>query len=136
MPIAAGRPDAQDLGKAEEFGRMIREKLANIWTIDQINTLQVPGNFPYKELRMLLDIVPAINEAICTRCKMCLSACPTAAINSYNPTLTHKGLCIRCCACVKNCPAFARTMDDARIKHAAEQLNMNCGNPKEPETYL
>jgi NAD-dependent dihydropyrimidine dehydrogenase PreA subunit/flavodoxin len=136
VPIVAGRPDAEDLGKAEGFGKMIREKMAKIRTIDQINPLQVPGNFPYKELKMLSGIAPAIDETICTTCKMCISACPTAAIHADNPALTDKDSCIRCCACVKICPACARTLDDPRIKQLAEQLNMNCSNPKEPELYL
>ncbi len=136
MPIAVGRPDAEDLQKAKLFGEMIREKIKDIRTRDRINSLRVPGNFPYKELRMLSDVAPAINVTFCTSCKKCISACPTAAIHADNPTLTDKGSCIRCCACVKSCPAGARTMDDPRIKQGAEQLSVNCSQRKEPETYL
>ena len=111
-PVAVGRPDVEDLGEANAFGMVIREKMRKIRALDQINPLQVPGNFPFKELRMLSDISPAIQEELCIRCKKCISVCPTAAINSDDPALTDKGLCIRCCACVKGCPVGAKTMDD------------------------
>lgn len=135
-PIAVGRPDVEDLGKAKAFGKMIREKMINIRSLDQINPLQLPGNFPFKELRMLADISPVTREMPCTRCKKCTLVCPTAAINAGDPTLIDNSLCIRCCACVKSCPAGAKTMDDPRIKQFVEQLTVNCSQRKEPETYL
>lgn len=135
-PIAVGRPDVEDLGKARAFGKMIREKMTNIRALDRINSLQVPGNFPYKELRMLSDISPAIQESLCTRCRKCSSVCPTAAINVDDPALTDKSLCIRCCACIKICPAGAKAMEDSRIRQLAEQLNVNYAMRKEPETYI
>jgi ferredoxin len=135
-PIAVGRPDVEDFGKAKAFGEMVREKMINFRATDQINPLQVPGNFPFKEIRMLSDISPAIQEILCTRCKKCTSVCPTAAINADDPTLTDKSSCIRCCACVKSCPSGAKTMDDPRIRQGAEQLSVNCSQRKSPETYL
>ena len=135
-PIAVGRPDVEDLGKATAFGEMVREKMQNIRELDQAGPLYVPGKFPFKELRMLSDASPTTQENLCTRCKMCLLACPTAAINVDDPTLTDKSLCIRCCACVKSCPAGAKIMDDPRIKQAAEQLSVNCSHRKEPEMYV
>lgn len=135
-PIAVGRPDVEDLGKAKAFGKMVREKMINVQALDQLVPLRVPGDFPYKELRMLSDISPAIHEVLCTRCKQCISVCPTAAINLDDPTLTDKSTCIRCCACVKSCPVGAKTMDDPRIKQGAEQLSVNCAIRKESEIYL
>ena len=135
-PIAVDRPDMEDLGKAIVFGRMIREKMTNIHALDQIDPLQVPGTFPFKELRMLSDITPAVQESLCTRCRTCASVCPTAAIPADDPVITDKGSCIRCCACVKSCPAGARMMDDPSIRQAAERLSVNCSQRREPETYL
>lgn len=135
-PIAAGRPDLEDLGKATAFGKMIREKMQNSPVLDQTGSFYLPGNFPFKELRMLSDVSPAIQESLCTKCKSCSPICPTAAINADNPAITDKSLCIRCCACVKSCPVGAKTMDDPRIKQGAAQLSVNCSHRKEPETYL
>lgn len=135
-PIAAGRPDVTDLGKASAFGKMIRDKVINILALDQAGPLYVPGRFPFKELRMLSDVSPATQESLCTKCKSCSLLCPIAAINVDYPAIIDKSLCIRCCACVKSCPAGAKTMDDPRIKQGAEQLSVNCSHRKEPETYL
>lgn len=135
-PIAVGRPDVEDLEKANAFGKMIQEKMANLRTMDQIAPLQVPGNFPYKELPRLAGISPAIQEALCTGCQKCAAVCPTAAINLLDPAVTDKSLCIRCCACVKICPAGARRMEDLRIKQVAERLSDICAMRKEPEMYL
>ncbi|MDP2754584.1 MAG: 4Fe-4S ferredoxin, partial [Nitrospirota bacterium] len=135
-PIAAERPDVEDLGKTAAFGKMIREKMITLPALDQINPLQVPENFPYKELRMLSDVSPVTQEMLCARCRMCSLACPTAAINADDPALTDKGLCIRCCACVKGCPVGAKILDDPRIKQVAEQLSVNSSKRQEPEMYL
>jgi ferredoxin len=135
-PIAVGRPDVEDIRKAKAFGKMIREKMQNNRALDQAGSPYVPGNFPYKDLRMLSDVSPAIQEKFCTFCMLCPLVCPTAAINADDPGITDKSLCIRCCACVKSCPSGARTMDDPRIKQVAEQLSVNCAIRKTPETYL
>lgn len=135
-PIAVGRPDDEDLAKATEFGKLIHGKMSNLRTLDGMPPLQVPGNFPYKEFRMMSGIVPVIHEAVCSKCGRCATFCPTAAITMGDAVATDGGLCIRCCACVKFCPAGARAMDDPRIREVAEQLASNCGNRKESETYL
>ena len=47
LPIAAGRPDAEDMVKAHAFGKAIREKfMTGISRPSEL--LQVPGNFPTK----------------------------------------------------------------------------------------
>jgi len=135
-PIAVERPDVKDLGKAMAFGKMVREKMMSIGALDQAGSLHVPGNFPYKELRLLSDISPVTQEMLCTRCKRCTLVCPVEAINPDDSTLADKSLCIRCCACVKSCLTGAKTMDDLRIRQAAVQLSVNCSHRMEPETYL
>ncbi len=136
MPIAAGRPDAEDLIKAKEFGKMIREKIKAMQPSDETLPLQVPGGFPYREPPPLPKVSPVTQETACTKCKKCASVCPTGAITIEDMVVTDQSVCIRCCACVKNCPTGARTMEDSRILHKAEQLFMNCRKRKEPETYL
>jgi ferredoxin len=135
-PVAVGRPDAEDIEKAMALGKMIREKMTTVRALDQTGLLQVPGTFPYKELRTLSDISPVTQATLCTKCGLCISVCPTAAIGADDPALVDKGLCIRCCACVKSCPAGAKTMDDPRIRQIAEQLSVTCTQRKEPEMYL
>ena len=135
-PVAAGRPDTGDLIKAKEFGQMVSEKIAKIGKLDEMARLQVPGKFPYKELRMLSGIAPVTQEIICSKCATCASVCPTAAIAVGATVVSDSSLCIRCCACIKSCPTGARKMEDNRIKELSGWLTTNCGQRKEPEFYL
>lgn len=135
-PIAAGRPDTEDIHIAKAFGCIVRDKIRNLALPEQINELQVPGNFPYKELRLLQGISPSMDKYACTGCGKCVSACPTAAINADFFSSIDANLCIRCCACVKTCSAGARKMDNPQIQQVAEQLSANCKLRKEPEMYL
>jgi len=135
-PIAAGRPDEEDLRKAKEFGHAIRDKLRKAALSDRIDALQTPGGFPYKELRLMQGISPVVNEPPCARCGKCVSACPSAAIRAASPVSTDAKRCIRCCACVKACPAGARRMEDGRILQVAKHLSSACALRKEPEIYL
>ncbi|NVN91393.1 MAG: 4Fe-4S binding protein [Desulfuromonadales bacterium] len=135
LPIAAGRPDAGDMAKAQEFGKSIRAKLMTA-SGELSECLQVPGSIPYKEVNSLPGIAPATNEAVCTKCATCVSACPTAAIDRENPGCTDTERCIRCCACVKVCPVKAKSLDDPRIKQIAAWLHANFSDRKEPETYV
>ncbi len=135
-PIAIGRPDGEDLQKAGEFGKMIREKMKNLQRLDDMAPFPVPGKFPYKERTALSNISPVTHESLCAKCENCASVCPTAAITMKDTVVTDPGACIRCCACVKTCSTGARTMEDARIRQVAEQLSMNCRNRKEPELFI
>lgn len=134
-PIAVGRPDVDDLGKAREFGAKIHEKMKNMRSLDD-GPLPVPGKFPYKERGGLSNISPVTKESVCAKCEKCASACPTAAITVRDTVVTDPNACIRCCACVKTCSTGARVMEDPRIKQAVEQLSRNCRERKEPEWYM
>jgi ferredoxin len=135
MPIASGRPDAQDLEKAAEFGKAIREKIQGIGALDEIPPLKVPGDFPYKEWRKWPGVSPVTQEAICIRCAACIAACPTAAITMDGTLITDTRACIVCCACVRACPTGARVAEHPRIRQSQEWLSTNCRQRKEPETY-
>ena len=136
LPIAPGRPDADDLRQAEQFGRMIDSKVRGMPSAGRM--VGVPGHFPYRERRgsALTDIAPETDETLCGTCGDCASACPSGAVTLAESVVTDRGACIRCCACVKACPTGARTMGDPRILEIAGWLNLNCRERKEPETYL
>jgi ferredoxin len=135
-PIAAGRPDQDDLRKARAFGKMVREKMRTIRAIDEIFRLQVPGHFPYKQGSALSGIWPVTQAAMCAKCENCASVCPTGAITVGESVETVGSMCIRCCACVKTCSTGARVMEEPRIKQVAEQLSENCNKRNEPEIYM
>jgi len=131
-PIAVGRPDDDDVRNAEGVGEAVRKKLVSC---DGAAPIDVPGDFPYKEIRMLSGDAPSVDEAACIRCRACLPLCPSAAIDAINLAITDSASCIRCCACVKVCPAGARKMDDPRIRQLAEMLSSSSVR-REPEIFL
>jgi ferredoxin len=135
-PVAAGRPDHEDIAKATTFGKKVREKIATLASLKGLNLLTVPGNHPYKERNALSNISPDTIDEICIKCGQCASVCPTGVVTVTDTVVTDKSGCIRCCACVKICPTKARVMREPRIQQLAEQLTVKCNAPKEPEMYL
>jgi ferredoxin len=135
-PIAPGRPDQDDLRKAEEFGKRIHHALSGLKAFDEMSPIPVPGNFPYKELKLPSNISPNTQDDLCNGCGECAAVCPTAAITVSETILTDKSACIRCCACIKFCPTGARVMHDAHIMKTSQWLFANCQERKEPEIFI
>ena len=137
VPTAHGRPDADDLKKAVEFGRKIKEKMRGVSGPQDIPPLDVPGNRPYRD--GVWDpgepMDPVTREDLCIKCGKCAEVCPTSAVTVGNVVTTQADACIWCCACVKNCPTGARVMRP-RMQQASKWLNTNYSERREPETYL
>lgn len=146
-PIAAGRPDAEDLSAAEAFGRAIRHKLMQEGAVPvETARLKDPATPLIPLLRFILFAVrylmrqkvhptvslPAGDEALCTHCGRCAALCPTNAIARCNELHTDPERCIRCCACVKGCPVGARRFDTP----FAAALARNFARRKPPVTLL
>lgn len=127
-PIAAGRPDADDLAYAEAFGAKIRAKIEaaasmeKLYSVD-VNRIQRPRQpfFPlFRFLRKVMKLrksgvpmprIPAVDAERCKHCGACVVHCPAGAIAPGDECHTDAGKCIRCCACVKGCKQKARTFD-------------------------
>ncbi|MCG6534978.1 MAG: 4Fe-4S binding protein [Syntrophales bacterium LBB04] len=132
-PIAQGRPDREDIERAESFGKMIRERIDSDLSAEKV--LQVPGNFPYKE-RNPSPPPPVTDEVRCIKCSKCATVCPGKAITLKDEAvLTEKALCMACCACVKNCPSGARHIDSG-LAERAERLSAACRERKEPQFFF
>lgn len=143
MPIAAGRPDAHDIMRAQEFGKASCTKYTSLKAASQnsgtdafvpeaIAPLSIKGNRPYKTLTPPTPQAPVVTEA-CTGCGNCLSWCPTHAIFlEGNISDTHIELCTKCCACVKFCPMDARIFDTPYTA----RLHQNCATRREPECFI
>ncbi len=148
-PIAQGRPDKEDLEKAEAFGKAVREKLDRAEDPSRA-TLKSTDNIPrprqplLPRLGFIVDIVrlrrsgqplpktPATDPGLCTHCGACVGLCPTEAIAAGDELNTDSKSCIRCCACVKGCPLGARRFDTP----FAHILTRRFPGRKEPQTLL
>ncbi|MDH6358612.1 4Fe-4S binding protein [Parabacteroides sp. PF5-9] len=131
MPIAAGRPDNEDLEKARHFG----EEIKNITNLSSpySPTLKIKGNFPYKEKGPHTPQAPETDSELCILCESCIDLCPTDAISVQDNTLfSDAGLCIKCCACVKECPENARSFETPFRAY----LHTNFATRREPELFL
>lgn len=137
VPTAHGRPDSDDLEKAMEFGRKIKEKMSRISEPRDIPPLRVPGNHPYREgIKATSEPRdPATKEELCIKCGRCAEVCPTSAVAVGDLVTTQGDACILCCACVKSCPSGARVMSPWMLR-AMEILHTKCNERREPETYL
>lgn len=132
MPVAAGRPDADDLQKAAQFGRESLKKLQE--STFPLQPFFIKGNFPYKPLPAGNNATPVCNDQ-CFTCGNCIEVCPTHAIHlsedgSRIETIAER--CIRCCACVKECPNGARIFNSPFTAILHEKFSAR----REPETFL
>lgn len=123
-PVAAGRPDAQDLAEAAAFGAAVRKKLdaGDLTPVDaaRLKDVRTPLLPMLRFIRFVLGYrrrqkknpvvcLPAGDAGLCTRCGRCAAICPTQAIARGDEVHTDPARCIRCCACVKGCPVSARS---------------------------
>ena len=135
-PIAADRPDQEDLSKAKGFGAMIKKKLLNSNILAMNKALNIPGDFPYREWKKLTIQPPVTDEALCTLCGQCVTVCPVNSITVTDQHVTDSTSCIFCCACVKVCSSSARIMTDKLIFDIRDRLHNNCSERKEPEFFI
>ena len=117
-PVAAGRPDAQDLAEAAAFGAAVRKKLdaGDLTPVDaaRLKDVRTPLLPMLRFIRFVLGYrrrqkknpvvyLPAGDAGLCTHCGRCAAICPTQAIARGDEVHTDPARCIRCCACVKGC---------------------------------
>jgi ferredoxin len=136
IPVAMNRPDEKDLKLAENFGADSANLLKKTGDLKKIGDLKVPGNFPYKE-GMGKGAPNFIRVTdFCTNCGLCVTACPSNAIDAERGFATVAENCILCCACIKVCPEHAREMKDGPIKDKAKWLNETCSTPKAAQLFF
>ncbi|WP_455674489.1 4Fe-4S binding protein [Phocaeicola sp.] len=130
MPIAAGRPDADDLNIASQFGKYSLKKLREE---DEPVDFYVKGNVPYRHVGPSTPAAPVCTEH-CFACGECIEVCPTHAISLSDEGVieTEVSKCIKCCACVKECPNEARIFDTPYTP----MLHEKCAARREPDLFF
>ena len=125
--IAAGRPDEEDARRLAQFGRVIRDRLAQ--------KDAPPLSLAEKELLRPFGGLPVHPRAgkRCTGCGKCASLCPVGAIPSRDPAQTVETLCITCMRCIAVCPVQARRLSPLVVKMAGHKLKKRCARRREPE---
>lgn len=129
LRLSAGRPDAADLEKAEEFGR----KIGNT----ELSRDRIPGNRPYKARMQLVGSATSVDAATCTKCGTCIEVCPTQGMHlTETAAEADPDNCIWCMACERACPVQARILIHEKVKASARKLNDLFSERREPETFL
>lgn len=138
--LATGRPNEDDLKKAEKFGTEIAEEIKRG---DEIVELKVPGNaYPfYKAIDTkgkvdMSKVVPVTDSKLCLKCGYCAEICPMGAINKEDFSKVD-GICIKCGACIKRCPQGAKCFTDEVYISCKNMLVEKCKGLKcEPEMFF
>lgn len=130
-PVAANRPDLDDLEQAENFGKDIIAKLRLGSNTQKQSLLHVKGNFPYLKIEETEPSTPSTIEDLCTQCGHCVDICPIEAIHLDDKITSQAEKCIQCCACVKECPVQARSF----ITPFSEILYVNFSARKNIELF-
>ncbi|WP_295940819.1 4Fe-4S binding protein [uncultured Alistipes sp.] len=146
-PIAEGRPDAQDLAAAMDFGARVRRKLAlgaltpveakklsepHTPLLSKLRFIRFALGFRRRQKRNPVVLLPKCDAVRCTHCGRCVTLCPTQAIARGDEEHTDAARCIRCCACVKGCTFDARRFETP----FAAILARNFSQRKPPVTIL
>ena len=102
--LAGGRPNADDLQTAHNFGAAIMDKINSSETVPTLSPGTIPGNRPYRDGFVGGGkLCPVINDN-CINCNACVNACPTNAIKIVDGNKEIDKLkCTWCRACAHSC---------------------------------
>lgn len=96
--FARGRADEIDLGELAVVAKKIRNKLAS----DDWAFPVVFGKHPYR--RGFSVKIVSRPRRVCTRCGICVQACPVGAMDARYPSVVDKKKCLSCMRCASVCP--------------------------------
>ena len=141
--IQPGRPDAEDLRTAEEYGRraarLIEAGESRVFTAEEIP--QKPVDMAMigmhgQRLRAIIPNRPEVDLGRCIHCGTCARACPMGLIDPEDSSNIREG-CIKCRACAKRCPVKAIEITHPNYAVvAADALEQFGREPKSPELWV
>lgn len=140
-PIAKGRPNNEDLNKAQEFGRSIIKKIKEINTLNDISVKIPQGKVPLiskilpKNSAKIFAKTPSVDISKCSHCGICVNLCPMGAIDKDTLAI-NESKCLRCFCCVKKCPKKARKIIYQPKFIVSKILSIKSKVNKEPKIYF
>ena len=141
--IAAGRPDAEDYRKMDEFAGEAVKMLGSTNSSIQIPVIRggepvAPYYIPKGEdgqPAKFLKAKPKTDLSKCTNCGICAKVCPMGSISKEN-FADVPGICIKCQACILKCPEKAKYFDDEAFLSHVRMLEKNFTERREPEWFF
>ncbi len=133
--LALGRPDAEDLRTARDFGASVLRRLLDLGSLEELSPIKLVGEGPYKA-RRVSTLVPT-TDGTCTRCGICVEGCPAGAINPDDPGDIDKWRCMLCFRCVSICPERAKSVKNPALVQRFASIRASAGAVrKDPEIFL
>ncbi|MBQ9059710.1 MAG: 4Fe-4S binding protein [Firmicutes bacterium] len=144
--LAAGRPDEQDLQIAADFAKAAAARIEELpQPLHDLKPIQVDGEDPIRPYYKprdrqgnhinILKVKPKLDPAKCTKCGICVAACPMGSIKPEAPGVVD-GICIKCCGCEKKCPEEALYFDDQGYLYHKTELELGYPDRKEPKLFV
>jgi ferredoxin len=136
--IGTGRPDANDLAIALDFGKKSAECICG----NVSGRLEVKGNYPFTwegyDPKIHTDrVLPRlVTNENCTQCMLCAQNCPWAAIAPDDSKNRNYSKCMLCYRCLKNCPSQAIQVTGEKWLSFLPQFEAMCSKRCEPELFL
>lgn len=138
LPLASGRPDANDLELARDFGAQAHAKLT---AAGSPQLLSVPGSLPLmarvlpRNSARMFTAAPQVDSDKCNHCGACANGCPAGAIDASTFAIDDDR-CLRCFACVRHCRPHAREIAYRKRLLVTTVLRHQGGGRKEPAIFL
>jgi ferredoxin/flavodoxin len=137
--IATGRPDANDLDVALEFGN----KTARLLAGNTSGRLTVKGNYPFAwkgtDPKVTPEFPPRprlVTNDSCTQCKLCSQNCPWEAIHHDDSRIRDYSKCTFCYRCIKYCPSHAIQVTNDKFLAYLPQFEQMLSARREPEMFF